>query len=396
MSLPIIIQPRPVGPETNEDFSQLSDMFQMQLDSAVSDLTSLIQSSGLTSNGLGDGFSVLNGIERLQGQLASGVIAARQYTSSSAFDPETRIHTESYSALSAHNHSDHNNLNGLAELAMVLNGTEYRSRHNDYLYRNNVMSTNPEVNERDYIFPRENSPTFPDSFPPELVNMPTGVNEDGTIDYSEGTQAHFMQNAGGEHTQVILSYVEMWLQRIGEDAGDQDRHVIEAGELTEQYVRETLLKASGHKNRLENFDVGPSLVRTLDEDGNVIYGQPVFRISSFVIGNAGNVDPTMRTAPNINIGINQHAHTLHEQMTDEQAQGLVTGNLAFVNLQAFDNDHTHNFQITWDGQRFVGVDLNQDHQHEVLIEEGFTGQIPFDRDKARDGIIDETLSLIHI
>ena len=191
-----------------------------------------------------------------------------------------------------------------------------RSRHNDYLYRNNVMSNNPEANERDYIFPRELPPTFPDSFPAELSNMPTGVNEDGSIDYSEGTQAHFIRNAGGEHTQVILSYVEMWLQQIGEDAGDTDRHEIEAAELTDQYIRENLLKASGHKNRLENFEVSPSLVRTIDENGNVIYGQPDFRISSFVIGNAGNIDLATSSAPNINIGINQHAHQLNEQMTD--------------------------------------------------------------------------------
>lgn len=388
MSFPFIVQRQPA--ESDQSVNEAVAAISAEVDAALADIQNQVQSSGLTSNGLGDGFTTLNGIERLQGQLASGVVSVRQYTNSSAFVPEERVHTESYSAISGHNHADHNNLNGLAELQVVLNGIEMRSRHNDYLYRNNVMSANPSSNERDYIFPRELSPTFPDSFPPELANMPTGVNEDGSLDCSEGTQAHFMKSAGLEHTQVILSYVEMWIQRIGEDAGDTLRHEIEAGELTEQYIRENLLKASGHKNRLENFEVSPSLVRTIDEDGNAIYGQPVFRISSFVIGHAGNIDPATRTAPNINIGLNQHAHVLNEQMTDEQAQGLVAGDLDFVNLQAFDNDHAHIFQITWDGQQFVGVDLNQDHQHEVLIEEGFTGQIPFDRDKARDGVIDET------
>ena len=58
MSLPFIVQTQPA--ESDQSVNEALAAISAEVDAALADIQSQVQSSGLTSNGLGDGFTTLN------------------------------------------------------------------------------------------------------------------------------------------------------------------------------------------------------------------------------------------------------------------------------------------------------------------------------------------------
>ena len=345
----------------------------------------IVDQSQLQVNALVDAFGVISDREFRQWSVATGILGVRQYSSSDAFSPMQRVFDTNYASITMHDHPNYQGMSGLAELAMTVNGHYYRSRHNDYRHKENLQSGLVYVT--------------PPAVPENIQSLPTGVAVDGTLDLISDTQARYYAELYTQNSQdvdVYLAYAELWFQLADQDAGvpdagDSFRHAEIAGTLANAYIESTELLASGHKNRLENRSVPIAENIQITVDGEPVIGNAYFRINVKKIGNFGDVLPENRTAPRINIATqNSHDHTLNAQLTDQQARDLISGAVPSVTLQSTDVNHTHEYVITWNGGNFVGVDTNTTHQHDVLIERGFTGNLPFDKQKAIDGTIDET------
>jgi len=91
-------------------------------------------------NQLQDAFTVTEKQEMAQWSFSSGVMGSRQYTANDSFDPAKRTFDAPYAALNIHNHPNYRGQMGMAEVAVMINGTYYRSRHNDYRARSNQLS----------------------------------------------------------------------------------------------------------------------------------------------------------------------------------------------------------------------------------------------------------------
>jgi len=430
------------------------------------------------TNQLSNAFVTTEKSEINQWSYSSGIMGARQYTASDSFEPATRVIDNPYAALNIHDHTNYYGMCGMAELALLMNGAYYRSRHNDYrftvsqrigdlnLYYHGFNSINDhthkvqwqmsELDAEDLMagrVPYFVRPTNPDNaththwywvswngsafvfqqipddtghthtmykgpqsdhdkpnekrksflLAPEpkvsILDLPTGVDPvTGAVTPTVGTQAEYMQNIWEDNPQDLetyLTYCEMWFEYIDEEQGVPDggtsfRHAELAGKLTEAYRRSTRLTASGHKNRLENISVGPALIVQIEEDGTPVYANPVFRIMAKRIGNMADKSNANRVAPTINVGIAaSHGHVI-PNLTDTQAQDLISGGETSITLTTVGGSHTHTYDVTWDSGSTTFLAVQTDgsgHVHQLLITQKFGGNLPYDKEQAKAGTI---------
>ncbi len=339
-------------------------------------------------NALSDAFGGLNASQQFQWAGASGVLGIRQYTGSVPFDPSQRVFDTVYAALNVHDHPNYKSMSGLGEVAVCMNGIYFRGRHNDYRHRKSIQGS-LKRNATEHIHAPELSE--------RVLKLPTGVDGKGGLNFEGDTQARYLKSIFKENPQDLewhFSYAELWLEEATDkvpDAGDSFRHSEnDVASLSDAYSKSTSLIASGHKDRLENVSIGPVIVAGFDEDDNPVYANPVFRIMSKKVGDYSAISPATRRAPHTNIGVeNSHSHQLENQMTDDEARDLISGKISEVELRSTDRNHNHIFVVVWDKKRkvFIGIDTNPMHQHEVLIENGFSGNIPFNEELASAGTV---------
>lgn len=320
---------------------------------------------------------------RMQG--ASGIAGTRQYTGG-GFELGERVTDVSYAALNIHNHPNYQSQPGMAEVSACINGYYFRTRHNDY---RNMYPVQGNYLAREYL----NAPSIPAS----VLAMPTGVNEEASLDFTPGTQAEYFKNIKSDNKQDCiwhLSYLECWIETLQadnfDDPADSFRHANDGDSLKKIFDKGRYLNASGHKNRLENIPYQPMRVSYVDEFGVPQFGVLKYRINTYPV--ATLEDRGGVASPRFIVGNSaSHYHELATTLTAQQMSDLQTGaisELVLVTSTVF--SHQHDIKVTWNGTRFNALDLHPAHQHPVTVIQPTNGKLPFDKAKAIVGTIDNT------
>jgi len=197
----------------------------------------------------------------------------------------TRMGTKSYHSttyngrrvVSIHDHADHIRTVGMGELSTVLNGVEFRTRHNDYKLvtpttvtgKNNSIAYN---SVRDIEFP---------PVPPSVK----GTVEQQIAEMREYFKAFATQNkAHRDYTKYfkpILCYIEGGWTNADEnkidESFDSDRHHLDASSWLELQEKIRFSAYTGRKDRLENHAYLPTTIHKI-LNGVPILSQWNFRI----------------------------------------------------------------------------------------------------------------------
>ncbi|KAK3701997.1 hypothetical protein RRG08_017887 [Elysia crispata] len=189
---------------------------------------------------------------------------------------DSNSHTSNY-FMAIHDHSNYDRTIGMGEFSAVLNGLEFRTRHNDYRM---VMpsTTSGEIDAVEDI-------QFP-GVPPEVTSKPT-VKEQIT-EMQEWFKAFWMQNATErdytKYFKPIISYLEgAWTLNKGLiESFASDRHHLDASSWFELQEKNRFSAYSGVKTRLENLAVLPTTIMDVNETtGQATYAQWNYRILNY-------------------------------------------------------------------------------------------------------------------
>ena len=184
------------------------------------------------------------------------------------------------SMASAHDHDNHDRTVGLGELHMVLNGWDFRTRHNDYALKM------PSRNSTDY-HATEDIP-FPE-VPPAVTQL-SSVTEQ-IIELREWFKAWRDQN----HTvrdyrpyfKPVLSYLEgawEYSQDDIEESFESDRHFLDASSWAEMDEKVAFMAHTGRKDSNENFASLPTKLMSV-ENGSLVFARWNYRILSHPLEN---------------------------------------------------------------------------------------------------------------
>lgn len=176
--------------------------------------------------------------------------------------------------LSVHEHSNYDRTVGLGEFVAVLNGVEFRTRHNDY------RLSMPSLTKKDY-HAVENVP-FPD-VPPSVLSKKT-VHEQ-VVEMQQYFKAFHTQNKQlrnyEPYFKPVLCYLEgAWTtetQSLVEPFAS-DRHFIDATSWYDLQQKIMYTSATGGKSQFENFSYLPTTIVNVTDDGTPVYAQWNYRI----------------------------------------------------------------------------------------------------------------------
>lgn len=213
---------------------------------------------------------------------SSGLVSARQYSSSRPFDNRYKPNTGAFSAMSIHNHMDWRGLCGMAEIQVLVNGYPIQTRHNDYRMMHPIASET--FGERVL----NQGPPVPADVTSKALGY-TGLTLNGNL---ANTQVQWMRNIYlPENNSVCvweLTYLEAWVQKF-------DGNVLDIASSTRHSNDEKTFKAnidyynqyisSGLKPPIENVPMLPGVVRGIDANGHPFLGYVNWRISSIPVGN---------------------------------------------------------------------------------------------------------------
>ncbi|XP_013413629.1 uncharacterized protein LOC106175977 [Lingula anatina] len=195
--------------------------------------------------------------ERIRSEGSSGIKQIRLQT-----DGTRPYHSTTYtgnSAVSIHNHANYDRTIGMGEFAAVLNGVEFRTRHNDYKF---VM---PCRRSKDFHC-TEDIP-FPD-VPPEVRNK--GTIEEQIAEMKEWFRAWKNQDKSHrdytKYFKANLCYLEgAWMKSSAslEESFDSDRHFLDATDWFDLHEKARFSAYSGRKDNLENFAYLPVTISGL-------------------------------------------------------------------------------------------------------------------------------------
>ncbi|KAK7100199.1 uncharacterized protein [Littorina saxatilis] len=175
---------------------------------------------------------------------------------------------------SMHDHSDLLRTSGMGEFIAVLNGIEFRTRHNDYkLVMPSTTSGAYHVTE-DIPFPE---------VPPEVEafkNLDLKI-----IEMRQWFQAwqnrDRSQRDYRKYFKPILCYLEgAWSTDVTamDEPFDSDRHRIEAFSWKELQENIRFTSYTGDKNTFENYAYLPNTIMNVTEDGSPVFAQWNYRI----------------------------------------------------------------------------------------------------------------------
>ncbi|XP_013410914.1 uncharacterized protein LOC106174068 isoform X1 [Lingula anatina] len=195
--------------------------------------------------------------ERIRSEGSSGIKQIRLQT-----DGTRPYHSTTYtgnSAVSIHNHANYDRTIGMGEFAAVLNGVEFRTRHNDYKF---VM---PCRRSKDFHC-TEDIP-FPD-VPPEVRNKATV--QEQIAEMKEWFKAWKNQDKSHrdytKYFKANLCYLEgAWMKSSAslEESFDSDRHFLDATDWFDLHEKARFSAYSGRKDNLENFAYLPVTISGL-------------------------------------------------------------------------------------------------------------------------------------
>jgi len=172
-----------------------------------------------------------------------------------------------------HDHSNYERTIGMGEVVVVMNGVEFRTRHNDYKL----------------VMPSRTSTAFHATDPIPLPEVPPSVT--GTVEQQiDEMREYFKAFATQDKThrdytnyfKPVLCYMEAtWTlstQNLDEPF-DSDRHHLDASSWMEMQEKVRFTSYTGTKSRLENFANLPTTIMSVNETtGNPEYAQWNYRI----------------------------------------------------------------------------------------------------------------------
>jgi len=211
--------------------------------------------------------------ERIRSEGDSGVKQIR-FGSDGTRNYYTNTHTGG-SVLSIHDHTNNIRTVGMGEFIGVLNGVEFRTRHNDYrLYM-------PHRTSKDW-HAKEDIP-FPD-VPPEVLNK-------GTIDEQAEEMRQWFKAWRDQNSKVrdyrkyfkpILCYLEgAWTTSTEgkiEEPFESDRHFVDASSWFDLQEKVRFTSYTGRKDNLENFAFLPTTIMNITDEGYPQFAQWNYRI----------------------------------------------------------------------------------------------------------------------
>lgn len=208
----------------------------------------------------------------------SGLVGVRQYTYGGN-DAFRRPFDIGYNPMNIHTHSDYLGLQGMAELALSVNGYYLRTRHNDYRdSRPHSSSKTYQATER---LPR---PSLPSNVTGSVDNQ-TAVMQDLYARLHNTLQ----ENAGSKLTAAEkaffrwdMAYAECWWEVLSDgvtdDPGNDTRHANITNDTRKMLRDAQMFNYGGHKNTLENTGYWVAAVKEVTADGKPAFAVLKFRI----------------------------------------------------------------------------------------------------------------------
>ncbi|XP_076472436.1 uncharacterized protein LOC143301892 [Babylonia areolata] len=273
----------------------------------------------------------LTKLERMTSQLARQLMLQQLYVEEAARSSEdsgikqtrrrrdgqkpyhTATHT-SRSVAAIHDHSDQIRTLGMGEFIGVLNGVEFRTRHNDYKLRMPSRRSSEYHVTEDIPFPR---------VPPRVLQK-TSV-EDQITEMRKWFKAWVDQDHSDrdyrKYFKPNLCYLEgAWTTDVEtlDEPFDSDRHQLEAGSWFELQEQIRFTSYTGDKNYKENFAYLPTTVLNITAQGDPVFAQWNYRILCHpIVGdlNLSNFHPIDHLATRL-----AHRHTLREHVQSRAAR----------------------------------------------------------------------------
>ena len=179
-----------------------------------------------------------------------------------------------YAAAAIHDHANNDRTVGMGELTAVLNGIEFKTRHNDYrLYMPHRTSKDMNAYER---IP------FPD-VPPEVLNKTTVDGQ--VVEMRKWFKAYRDQDHTArdyrKYFKPVLCYLEGSWTQSGKNIDEpfaSDRHFVDAKSWMELHEKSRYIAYSGTKSRFENLSFLPTKIMNMINDTIPSFAQWNYRI----------------------------------------------------------------------------------------------------------------------
>lgn len=210
--------------------------------------------------------------ERIRSEGGSGVKQIRN--NGGGTRPYSYYTYASRSFLSVHEHANYDRTIGLGEFIAVLNGVEFRTRHNDYKL---VM---PSTKSKNY------HATEPIPFP----DVPPSVLHKKTVQEQVNEMHQYFKAFHNQDPKIrdyrpyfkpVLCYLEgAWTTdtKSLDEPFQSDRHFIDAANWFDLQEKIRYMSATGRKNQFENLSYLPTTIINVTETGEPIYAQWNYRI----------------------------------------------------------------------------------------------------------------------
>ncbi|XP_059165966.1 uncharacterized protein LOC131948373 [Physella acuta] len=208
--------------------------------------------------------------ERVRSDGESGIKKVRLYHEGTRpYFADTHV---AQSAIAIHDHADYDRTLGLGEFIGVLNGVEFRTRHNDYKLKMS-STTSTRYHEIEDI-------TLP-TVPPEVLHKPTL--QEQVVEMREWFRAFKEQNYTVRDYRpyfkpVLCSIEGAWtLAKDIEEPFPSDRHHLDATSWADLAEKISFTSYTGAKHNLENFAFLPSKMYAI-ENGVPQFAQWNYRV----------------------------------------------------------------------------------------------------------------------
>lgn len=199
--------------------------------------------------------------QRVRSEGNSGVTEVRAYATGSK--PYHQSTYTNFGVMNSHDHADFIDTVGLGELAAVLNGVEFWTRHNDYRLLK-PSNTSSSYHATDPI-------EFP-PVPPAVLNQPNVSAQIAEMQawFKAWQDQDYATRDYRDYFKPVLCYLEgAWIEESVniQEPFASDRHSIAADTWKQLTEKVRFLLNGGRKENLENIPFLPSSIReTLDND----------------------------------------------------------------------------------------------------------------------------------
>lgn len=242
----------------------------------IAKLTKMVESQGKTIGAMARQMMLQQLFieEKVRSDADSGIKQVR-LNSEGTRNYHSASHTTPTRVVSIHDHSNNVRTVGMGEFIAVLNGVEFRTRHNDYrLYM-------PHRTSKDW-HAKEPIP-FPEV--PPAVKAKKTVNEQ-ISEMREWFKAWKNQDHSvrdyRKYFKPVLCYLEgAWTTETKgaiDEPFESDRHFVDASSWFDLQEKIRFTSYTGRKDNLENFSFLPTTVMNVTKDGHPQFAQWNYRI----------------------------------------------------------------------------------------------------------------------